>query len=156
MPRIRSFLASFKAAGRGVLDTIDRERNMRFHLVAMVSVLYLAGYYPFTQTQQAVLYLTIAAVISLELVNTAIETTVDLCCPRQHPLAKRAKDAAAGGVLVAAIAAVFVGIRLFWQPEILLSVWTDFVTHPIKLVLLAAFAAAGIWFIFFWKENNKK
>ena len=128
---------------------------MRFHLVAMVSVLYFSGYYSFTPVQQAVLYLTIAAVISLELINTAIETTVDLCCPQQHPLAKRAKDAAAGGVLIAAIAAVFVGLRLFWQTEILLSVWTDFVTHPIKLILLFAFAAAGIWFIFFWKETNQ-
>lgn len=58
----------------------------------------------------SLLVLLIAAVISAELFNTAIEAVIDLISPEQHPLAKAAKDAAAGAVLVLAIAALVIGV----------------------------------------------
>ena len=151
--KIRSFLASFRAAGRGVLDTINHERNMRFHLIAAVFVLYFSRYYELTRAEKSVLILVISLVIGLEFLNTAVETTVDLCCPQLHPLAKRAKDAAAAGVLAAAIGSVFIGIHIFWRPEVLKEIVLSFWTNPLKLFLLIAAIAAGIWFIFFWEEK---
>jgi len=69
-----------------------------------------------TRTEWAVLVLTIASVLILEGLNTAIEAAVDLASPNVHPLAKVAKDVAAGTVLVAAAAAVLVGLLVLGPP----------------------------------------
>jgi len=65
------------------------------------------------QVEWAILILTIASVLSLEAVNTAVESAVDLASPDLHPTAKRAKDLAAGAVLIAVLASVCVGLVLF-------------------------------------------
>ena len=108
------FLRSFAAAGSGICQAIRQERNLRFHLVAVLLVLYGRSFYSFSAAEDAALFLTMGSVIAAELVNTAVERAVDLCCPCPNPLAKLAKDAAAGAVLVLAIVAVLVGLRLFW------------------------------------------
>ena len=155
------FAASFLAACKGIGYAVCRERNLRFHLTAGAFVLWLRGYYTFSPAQDAALFLTIGAVIAAELINTAVERCVDLCCPQVHPLAAAAKDTAAGAVLVLAIAAVGVGIRLFWQPQILLQIVAELFGRPQSLLLVAAAVAAGVWFVFFWpspkspnEENN--
>ena len=83
------------------MQAIRQEPHLRFHLTAAAFVLYFQRYFALERSELALLILTIALVISAELVNTAIERTVDLCCPQRNPLAKLAKDAAAGAVLVA-------------------------------------------------------
>ncbi|ADI13579.1 diacylglycerol kinase [Truepera radiovictrix DSM 17093] len=62
------------------------------------------------------LFLVCALVLALELVNSALESTLDLVSPEFHPLVKRAKDAAAGAVLVAALFAVLVGLWVLGPP----------------------------------------
>lgn len=148
------FGRSFAAAASGIWQAICQERNLRFHMVAAVLVLYIRSYFSFSAAQDAALFLTIGLVIAAELINTAVERAVDLCCPRLHPLAKFAKDAAAGAVLVLAIAAVLVGLRLFWQPEILLQIVKLHLRSPLRLLLVLLAAAAGGWFVLFFEKGK--
>lgn len=89
------------------------ERNFRFHLFAMVVVI-IAGFLTgISANEWTILLLAIAAVLSLEMTNSAIERVVDLVTDEFHPLAKRAKDLAAGAVLIAAIFSVIIGLIIF-------------------------------------------
>ena len=87
---------------------------MRFHLAAAVVAFAAGSIVGLSRWEWIVLLLTIGAVITLELVNTAIERAVDLVTSDFHPLAKAAKDIAAAAVLVAAGLAVIIGVLLFW------------------------------------------
>lgn len=89
---------------------------MRFHAIAALAVIAAGLWLRVGQTDWLWLAAAIAAVWVTELLNTAIERTVDLVSPTAHPLAKAAKDAAAGAVLVAAAFAVAVGIAVFGPP----------------------------------------
>lgn len=145
-----NLFSSFAAAGSGILQAIRQEPHLRFHLTAAAFVLYFQRYFALKRSELALLLLTIALVISAELVNTAIERTVDLCCPQRNPLAKLAKDAAAGAVLVNAIASVGVGLLLFWKPQVLYQLLRDIFSSPARtLLLLAALVCAGCFILFF-------
>ena len=143
MSTLKSFLSSFGAAGKGIVCTIREERNFRFHLAAAFYVFCLRGFYgeyfSFSRAEDAALFLTIGAVFAMELLNTAVENAVDLCSPQLHPLAGKAKDAAA---------AVCVGVCLFWQPEALMLVAVDLLTHPFKLAALFFTVILSVFFIF--------
>ncbi|HWR42665.1 diacylglycerol kinase family protein [Sporomusa sp.] len=112
MPVMR-VLAAFKYAMAGITYCVRRERHVKIHLAAAIVAIGLAWWFDFSAIEQAVLFVTIAGVITAELFNTALETIVDKVSPEFHPLAKVAKDAAAGAVLVQAIAALGVGYVLF-------------------------------------------
>ena len=88
---------------------------MKIHLAAALLAVSAAWKWELSRIELAVLFITIAAVIATEIVNTAIETIVNKVSPEFHPLAKAAKDAAAGAVLVQALAALGVGYMLFWD-----------------------------------------
>ncbi|MFD1177790.1 diacylglycerol kinase family protein [Paenibacillus puldeungensis] len=112
----RKWGAVFKHALEGVFASFKTQRNLRVHGAAAVLVTAAALFFRLPPRDIALLMLVIALVISLELVNTAIEATVDLVTPEWHKLAKMAKDAAAGAVLVAAVFAVIIGLLLFYEP----------------------------------------
>jgi diacylglycerol kinase (ATP) len=107
--------AAFDYAFQGILYATRTQRNMRIHLVAAALVMFAALYLRLERAYVAIVMLCIALVIALELVNTAIEAIVDLMTVAHHPLAKIAKDAAAGAVLVAAMASVIVGYLVFYE-----------------------------------------
>ena len=109
-----SLIKSFGFAFSGIFRVLKEERNIKIHLTAAIFVLVLAFYLNINRLDWLILLLTITIVISLELVNSAIEAVVDLASPNRHPLAKKAKDVAAGAVLVAAIVSVIIGILLFF------------------------------------------
>jgi len=104
----------FKYALQGLITAIRTEDNMKIHLLAAVLVILWGLYAQIPLWKWAVLFPTIALVIICEMINTAIETSIDLIKDSYHPLAKQAKDIAAGAVLVAAIMAVFVGVVIFF------------------------------------------
>lgn len=112
----RTWRDAFRNAWDGVLASLKTERNLRFHTAAAIVVILAALYFHLPARDMAVLLLVIALVITAEMINTAIEAAVDLAAPEWHRLAKLAKDAAAGAVLVAAAFAVFIGILLFYEP----------------------------------------
>ncbi|MBO7743827.1 diacylglycerol kinase family protein [Paenibacillus sp. MWE-103] len=110
---MRRFLRSVAFAWAGVRASVRTEANMRLHLVAVVAVNaagWLAG---LSRTEWLAIVIAQGMVLGAELLNTAVEHVVDLASPGPHPLAKAAKDAAAGAVLVAAVMAVIVGLIVF-------------------------------------------
>lgn len=110
---VHKFFKSFTYAFEGI-STAVKQQNMKFHLLSAVVVL-IAGFLTgLSVIEWCVIIAVIAIVISLEMVNTAIEALVDLASPKLHPLAKVAKDVAAGAVLVFAIASVIIGGLIFF------------------------------------------
>ena len=109
----RRRVASFGHAVRGVGAALRSEVHLQFHALATVVVLGLGFYYGITRLEWALVVLAIAGVWTAELVNTAIEALTDLASPEYHPLAGKAKDVAAGAVLLAALGALVVGTLVF-------------------------------------------
>jgi diacylglycerol kinase len=109
---IRSFYFAFA----GLFYLFRTQRNARIHLIIAAAACGLALWLRISRSDWAILVLSIAAVIILEGLNTAMEAAVDLASPQLHPLAKTAKDLAAGMVLVAALASVAVGLLILGPP----------------------------------------
>ena len=108
-PLYKSFGYAFQGIGRTIRD----ERNIKIHLAATVLVVIFGLAFNISMTEWFVCLILFGLVISLELVNTAVEATVDLVTEENKPLAKKAKDAAAGAVLVSAIFAGIIGCMIF-------------------------------------------
>jgi len=113
--KVKKTLDSFNNAINGIIDTVRNERNMKIHLVIALVVLVACFCFDVSKVEFLVLAVTIVIVIAAELFNTAIEATIDMTTNYYHPLAKVAKNAAAGGVLVTAINAIVVGYVIFWD-----------------------------------------
>lgn len=109
------FWSSFHYAFAGILYATKTQSNMRVHFVIAAVVLLGTLFLHLDRTYVIAIIVMVAMVLSLELVNTAVEAVVDLLTVAHHPLAKTAKDAAAGAVLVATVAAVVVGYLVFYQ-----------------------------------------
>jgi diacylglycerol kinase (ATP) len=103
------FIDAVNCAIEGIIQTARSERHMRFHVFAALAVLFATAILGISAMEFAALALAVSLVLCAELVNTAIEAAVDLVSPQYHPLAKTAKDAAAGAVLVAACGAAAMG-----------------------------------------------
>ena len=105
---------SFRYAGVGIWQFFSNEIHAKVHLFAAVIALGLAYYFSISRQEWINILLCIALVISLEMVNSALENLTDLASPDYHPLAGKAKDLAAGAVLWASIFAAFIGAIVFW------------------------------------------
>ena len=97
----------------GILYTLKHERNMVIHFLVMILVIIAGIVFKITFVEWGVCFVLFALVLSLELMNTAIENVVDLVTEEKKAKAKIAKDAAAGSVLIAAIFSVIIGISIF-------------------------------------------
>ena len=119
--RIASDLpASFRYAAQGLGYAFLTQRNFRIHVVTGLVVFGLATWLQLDLIRLAVLVLTVAAVLVLELLNTAMEAAVDLAVGRRyHPLARIAKDCAAAAVLTAAISSLLIALLLLLPPILL-------------------------------------
>lgn len=104
---------SFGYAFQGIFTTVKKERNIKIHLFATICVIIAGILFHITKAEWITCLILFGLVISLEMVNTAIESVVDLVTEERKPLAKRAKDAAAGAVLVSAILAAVIGLMIF-------------------------------------------
>ena len=109
-------ILSFRYAFEGWSYVFKTQHNAWIHGAATIAVLILAFWLDISPLEWSVLVLTIALVWTAEFVNTAFEVVVDLISPDHHPLAKRAKDIAAGAVLVSACAAVIIGVLILGPP----------------------------------------
>ncbi len=103
---------SFPYAIAGILYLFRTQRNARIELGIAIAACALAAWLRIGRMEWALLVITIALVLALEAINTAIEAAIDLASPDYHSQAKIAKDAAAGAVLLAAIASVVVGLLI--------------------------------------------
>jgi diacylglycerol kinase len=107
------FSRSFSCAIQGIVYCVASGRNMKIHLLAAITTISIAFVLGVSRIEWIFLMLAIFMVLSAETINTAIERTVDLITEDSHPLAKLAKDLAAGGVLLAAINAVVIAVLVF-------------------------------------------
>lgn len=114
MSIVSKYRNKFRYALQGLITAIKTEDSMRVHLVIAVLVILWGFYTHLPLWKWVILFPTIAVVLICEMINTAIETTVDLCKDSFHPMAKQAKDIAAGAVLIAAIMSIFVGVAIFF------------------------------------------
>lgn len=117
---MKSFLYSrihaFRHAFRGLFYVMKTQRNAWIHTGVTTAVFIVGIWLKISLIEWAILVLTIAMVFMAEFVNTAIEAVVDLASPNKHPLAKIGKDVGAAAVLVAAFAAVLVGLLILGPP----------------------------------------
>lgn len=113
----KNFLESFRNAFHGVRETLIRERNFKIHLCAAVCAIGASLYFKIDALAFAAVILAICMVMTAELINTAVEAMVDLYCGNfRSENARRAKDAAAGAVLLSSVFAVMIGVAVFWAP----------------------------------------
>ena len=103
---------SLRCAARGLWEVLSTQRNARIHVVAGVSVISLGVWLQVSALALALLCALITLVGAAEAFNTAIEAVVDLASPNIHPLARRAKDVAAGAVLLCAFGAAASGVLI--------------------------------------------
>ena len=106
-------LVSFRNAWRGLRVVISRERNARFHVFAAIITLVCGIALRISYPEMALVLAMITLVFFAEVVNTAVERTLDLIVTENNQIVKLVKDMMAGAVLVAAVGAVFVGMCVF-------------------------------------------
>ncbi|WLD10432.1 diacylglycerol kinase family protein [Planctellipticum variicoloris] len=116
------FLRSLRHAMTGLAEAVRSQRNAKIQLAIGVLAVIAAAVVGFDAVRWAILILTIGLVLASEIMNTAVEAAVDLTTAEVHPLARQAKDAAAGAVLCAAVTAILVGACLFGPP-----LWTSLI-----------------------------
>ncbi len=112
-PTRATFVRSFAHAWDGVIYALRTQRNARVHLAAAAGALTLGVALHISALEFALLLLAIMAVLVAELFNTVAEAVVDLVTSEYHPLARIAKDVAAGAVLLCALFAVVIGLLVF-------------------------------------------
>ncbi|MEW8972661.1 MAG: diacylglycerol kinase [Tissierellaceae bacterium] len=125
----RSIIDSFNYAVSGIIVSIKMERNMLVHYIIAVGVLGLSLFFNFTRTEFLILLFAITLVLVLEMINTAIEKTIDMITKDYHPYARLAKDIAAGAVLIGSVNAIIVGYLLFFDR---LSNFSEVIIFKIK------------------------
>lgn len=108
----KNFIDAWKKAFSGIWYTIKTQRNIKIQLAIAVIVVASMIFFKLNIVECIFLTFAIMLVIILEVVNTAIEATVNLCTDKFHPIAKIAKDVAAGAVVLAALNAVIVFVLI--------------------------------------------
>lgn len=109
----RKLKKSFSFAIEGILYTLKTQPNMRIHFGVGILAIAFGFVFKIERSEWLALVIVIGFVFILEIINTAIETLVDLYTEEYHHLAKVAKDTAAGAVMIAAIMSVCVGLIIF-------------------------------------------
>ena len=129
---------------------------MRIHLVMCAYVLFFASQLSLSRGELACLLLAIGGVLTTETMNTAVEKLCDFNQKNLNRYIRVIKDMAAGAVLLCAIAALLVGVVIFFRPELWRLLW-GIVAHPVELGLLAVSLLAALGFILLgplWVEER--
>ncbi len=152
----KGLMRAFPPAVRGILRSVRTERNLRVHLTAVVYVTWAGVLAGLDHTQWALLCLCFGLVTALELVNTAVERLGDRVSRERDPLIGAAKDAAAGAVLLAAVASVGVAVFLF-SPWIASGELLEMIRNSPLFdgVFLLSLIPAAAWIAWDPKEANK-
>lgn len=111
---VRARLRSFVYAGRGITTMLASQHNARIHAVATLLVVGAGFGFGVSRLEWLTLILAVVSVWTAEALNTALEFLCDVASPEFHPLVEKAKDVAAGAVLICAIGATGCGLLVFW------------------------------------------
>lgn len=155
--RLKNPLNGFKYAMEGVSHVLRTQRHMRFHFLVLVLVLLISLVSHRNRMEVLTLLFTVTLVLMAEMFNTAVEAVVDLVTQTYHPLAKFAKDIAAGAVLITVMNAFIVGFLLFFGG----SRWPDMkvplgVGEPSWPTIAAITLVLLTVFLTMWKVGGKK
>lgn len=118
--QIQARIQSFKYAFRGLVQLFKNETNAKIHFLAAVLTIILGLLISLSNWEWIVVVICIVLVFMAEAFNTALEELTNLISPEFHPLAGKAKDLAAGGVLIIAIGALICGTLIF-LPKIIIA-----------------------------------
>jgi diacylglycerol kinase len=110
---VKRFLMGFVFAWNGLRQAILMERNLKVHLGICCTIVVAGCLVELSDTEWAIVFLTMGVVLGFELLNTALEQLVDFVSPNKHPKAGLIKDIAAGSVLIVAITAFIIGLLIF-------------------------------------------
>ena len=110
---LAKFIAGFGFAFSGLWHAISTQINMKVHISIAIIAIALGIFLHISAVEFAIIFLAIAGVLITEMFNTVIELCVDLASPAYHPLAKAAKDVAAGAVLLSAIMSIIIALFIF-------------------------------------------
>ncbi|MBU3159134.1 diacylglycerol kinase [Clostridium frigoris] len=113
--KVKKLVDSFNYAIEGIIYSIRTQRNMKIHMLTTILVLTATFFFDLSKIELLIITITITLVIVAEMINTAVECAIDATTNFYHPLAKIAKNVAAGAVLVTAINSVLVGYIIFWD-----------------------------------------
>lgn len=113
MKKEKKLMNSFKYAFEGIFTALKTERNIKIHIIIMILVIIFGIILKINKIEWIICIILFGFVISLELINTSIENTVDLITIEKNQKAKIAKDVAAGAVLIAAIISAIIGLIIF-------------------------------------------
>lgn len=116
MKYYQSRLASFRNAFAGIGYVLRTQKNSWIHAVVTIVVVILAFWLELPITHWGILVLAISGVWGTEIINTAIESLIDLLSPEFHPIAKIGKDVSAGAVLLSAFCSIILGLLIFGPP----------------------------------------
>ncbi len=134
---------SFWNAWEGLLYTLYTQQHMRFHLFAAILAVSFAVIFELPPAEMAIISVLIILIMGLEIVNTSVESAMDYVAPEVKPLIKRAKDSAAGAVLICAFGSIIIGAYLL-GPRFLSLVregsWLEKHTPDIFSLLILGFA----------------
>lgn len=149
---MRPLLKSFSYAWSGLLHCLRYERNMRIHLVTVVYMYSLLFFFrdSFTvsKVELTIIFIANALVFMSELINTAIEATINLLENNYNKMAKIAKDTAAAAVLTGAVFAFAIGIVVLWQPAAFRDMAAYYLDKPWMFAILALSLAGAMTYIF--------
>lgn len=151
MEEIKRLFKSFYYAGNGVLYCIKNERNLRIHLTFityMFGILLSTDWFVLTRTDYAVLVVVSGLVVTAEIINTAVENSVNLASEEHTEYGRIAKDAAAGAVLAAAVFAIITGLVIMLQPEAFRAMFGYFVGNPLMFLFFVLSLIPAFIFIF--------
>lgn len=109
---MKKFIKSFYYAFQGIISSLKQEKNMKVHIIIMIIVIICGIIFKISKIEWIICIILFALVISLELVNTSIEKTVDLITQEKNEIAKIAKDVAAGAVVLSSLNAVIIAILI--------------------------------------------
>lgn len=107
------FIASFVYAFRGLWYALRTQRNAKVHVTIAILAILMGIALRISTVEFAMVFVAITEVFIAELFNTVFEMCIDLASPEYHPLAKVAKDMAAGGVLLSAMLSIVIGLLVF-------------------------------------------
>ena len=138
---------SFSFAFCGFVFCVRNERNFRIHLCCAVAAYGAGALFGISRLEYLILTIMCALVIMLEMVNTAVEKTVDLASPDYHETAKIAKDVVAGSVLVTAAASIIVGSILFIRTDRIARAYNLIIGAPYLLIIFLLFLFLSYIFI---------
>lgn len=110
---MRNFFKSFGFAFEGIIHAFKKERNFKIHVLAATIVILSGILTKLSIHEWCVIFMLIGGMLALEILNTAVERIIDLTTSERLPLAKQAKDLAAGAVLIYAIVSAIIAFLIF-------------------------------------------